>query len=382
MILQFEVSGLCNMSCDYCLRKQLSGKENLRNLSFEEFLNVIEEALSYDNIEKILLYGFGEPGMNPEIGKIVRYASSISDVVLLTNGTCLKKREILDCLESITLGISIHDPGNMDDKLDDKLEVTSLLRQDRFKDRIELEIVLSKQNLHLLKDLATLGVNVFSSNMLAYSRELYSNVVYCEVSRKCVELVEEFASSSGWESLRNVVKNLRKFDSRSAEIYEELSCKAEKMGYQLNLSWIVENRDRIEIAKRAEEIAMQAREIAEENGATMHIPKFFADAVSRKCPYRNTLFVRCDSSLSPCMEFAYGHYEFVNDHRKFVREIRYGSFEEALKDSLKEVLRYPWCGDCQLRKFCWFAEEARDCYGFEPSCSECLYSCGIVSCRQ
>ncbi len=373
MILQFEVSGLCNRSCDYCLRSYAEVCK--RNLSFEEFRKVVEEAQSYDRIEKILLYGFGEPGMNPEIGRIVRFSSSIAEVILLTNGLSLKKLS-KDELESVTLGFSVHE--NV------REAISTLKSLKNAESKVELEVVLDKHNVYKLKEVVNQGLDVSSSNLLAYDRGHYSRVAYCEVSRRCVEIVEDFAREVGWERLKEVVDGMRHFEPKSLEVYSELSERASREGYQLNLSWIVENRERIAIAKKAEIAAKEAVEVGKEAGVKVTIPSFFADSVSRECPYRNTVFLRADCTLSPCMEFSYSHKEYVNDHEKFVENVRYGSFREALDDftSLKDVNRYPWCGDCQLKQFCWFAEKAMDCYGYKPSCSECLYSTGIVSCRQ
>ena len=372
MILQFEVSGLCNMSCDFCLRNH--AKICRRNLSFDEFKEIVEQAQSFDRVEKILLYGFGEPGMNPELDRIVRYASSLSEVVLLTNGLALKSVESM--LERITLGLSVH--GSVERAVS---TLTSVLPASR-RENIELELVLDRQNLEELAKCVELGFNVFSSNLLAYDRKHYSRVLYCEVSRKCVEIVEN--SGIGWRELEDVVRGLRRFEPKSLEVYAELSEKAEKLGYQLNLSWIVENRERIDAARRAEAFAERVAEMGEERGVRVSIPNFFADSVSRECPYRNTVFVRADAKLASCMEFSYTHREFVNGHEKSVESVIYSSFEEALDDfsRLKDACRYPWCGDCQLKQFCWFAEKTMDCYGYEPSCSECLYSAGIVVCRQ
>lgn len=101
--LVIEPCNFCNLKCPVCLTG--SGKMNRpsKAMGFEEFKKIVDQVRGYT--KKILLFGWGEPFLNKDILKMVKYAveSGIRDVRLSTNCTLLNSKEL--CEEIVKSGL-------------------------------------------------------------------------------------------------------------------------------------------------------------------------------------------------------------------------------------------------------------------------------------
>lgn len=105
--LKFESSTLCNLKCIMC--PLTSGLKRERGvLSFENFKKIFDEI----NPPYLNLTGLGEPILNPDIFRIIRYARMKGALVKLdTNATLLNEEKIKMLIESEPTFISVSIDG-------------------------------------------------------------------------------------------------------------------------------------------------------------------------------------------------------------------------------------------------------------------------------
>jgi len=371
--LQLEITNKCNLNCRYCLRNFWEF-ENTRFLNLKE----IKQVVSNYQTSRYVLYGFGEPFFHPEIKEILEFLGERGELLLITNGT-LKEVELY--------GEMVHLLGFSADTFDMKnpmrfVKTEEVLRRAEAlskKTKVFLSVVVFRENLEELPQVVKWAgerkIDVFVSHLVPYTKKMASQSLFTEVSKPVFQKCKEILKSI--DEAKRVLSLVQKFSKEGVKVHQELIKAVE--GYHLNLKGVVSAWEREELLLRTEEIFEECREVAGTFGIRLELPRVFADERKRNCPYEEALFIRADFKVSPCAEFAYSHRLFVNRREKQVRAVISPSPEFQSKK--KELTHYyPWCGDCQLVEGCWFLEEAMDCYGNQPSCSECLFSTGIARC--
>jgi len=85
--LDIEASVSCQMRCPMCLRNQMPTDLKYGAMDFDLYKKIIDECVQ-KNVYSIKLSWRGEPLLNPNIAKMVKYAkdAGIKDVAFLTNG--------------------------------------------------------------------------------------------------------------------------------------------------------------------------------------------------------------------------------------------------------------------------------------------------------
>lgn len=87
---QIEPTSCCNLRCEMCVREKIGVP--IGTLSFEDFKKILDKL---DCLFKIHLSGQGEPFMNKNLFKMIKYANKRGILVNLnTNGTLLTKKNI------------------------------------------------------------------------------------------------------------------------------------------------------------------------------------------------------------------------------------------------------------------------------------------------
>ncbi|MBC7109959.1 MAG: hypothetical protein PWR13_1024 [Archaeoglobi archaeon] len=379
-VLQIEVTSRCNFNCSYCLRQ--FWEDYPRDMDIEVFKGVLDGLQS----ERCALYGFGEPLIHDEIEEMAKIASRNSEVLLVTNGS-LDVQKILKYVDFLGISLDSTDPEFLS-KVRRNAEFETIaenIKKAKKETNVELEVVLMRENLDELEGFVRwageLGVDVSISNLVPYSREMYEDVAFVEFSKKpieiCREMMEEYPKKERF--LLDVATGRKD----AVKLYNRIWERVREEGYTINLHRILIEEERIRLAERAERILESCREISEEYGIQLEVPEVFGEERERECPYSDGVFIRADGMMSPCMEFAYAHPEYLNNHEKRVSS--YSLSLEDMEDGFQERKKRlneltPWCGNCPYVSFCWYVEESRDCYANRPSCGECLYSAGISKC--
>ncbi|MEM0330652.1 MAG: hypothetical protein QXW84_04675 [Archaeoglobaceae archaeon] len=357
--LQLELTTKCNLSCEYCLKPSLVSE--LDKNAVEKLSGVAK---------KFVLYGYGEPLLHEKILHFVKALDG--EIVVSTN--CMVDENFYEVAELVDVfGISI----DVNDTLRHGMKLSKIFRKlENLQRKAIAQIVLTQDNLlnfpELAQILAERGLDIMATNLIAPNSEIYSKALYFEGSRANADFLhvdENF-----------VLKILKARKSEPEEL--KISCK-------VNFCALLEAKDRVQRAKKSEEIIEKVEELAKSYGVGFVKPKFFGEADQRDCPYKDSLFVRADAQISPCMPFAYTHSEFVNRRSIVIREHILGNLSEEIDkiveiksqfEKLRKEMDFPWCGDCGHVAGCWFLENGMDCYANKPSCSNCLYSAGIAKC--
>jgi MoaA/NifB/PqqE/SkfB family radical SAM enzyme len=88
-VVFIEVTNRCNLLCETCPRTYLT-REPLKTLSFDEFVFIADQ---FPEMRRATLHGIGEPLLNQELPRMIRYLKGRSVQVLFnSNGTLLTPR--------------------------------------------------------------------------------------------------------------------------------------------------------------------------------------------------------------------------------------------------------------------------------------------------
>lgn len=95
--LYIEVTKNCNEKCTMCPRTYRWANRR-DNLSFEHFTHIVEQA---PDLSRVVLHGLGEPLLNPELFRMVRYLKERGAYVLFnSNALALNERRRRELIES------------------------------------------------------------------------------------------------------------------------------------------------------------------------------------------------------------------------------------------------------------------------------------------
>ena len=420
--LQIEVTNRCNFNCQMCIRRVWDAEQSDLNLDLYRKI----AGSTFQNLERLILYGLGEPFINPNFIEMLRIAKENlpkdSEIIVSTNGSILSpnlSEKILRIgVNNISFSIDTADITKLK-YIREGSEPTTILNNFRYISRVKrrgvgsfklgIEAVIMKNNFMDLPDLiekaAEEDVNyVIVSHVVPYTKEMFLRSAYITLSKKSFEIIK---STLGYgrriilDAVYEVFGSVYgiNIEPKASKIVRELWERAEENGYWINLLLLFELMDKIAIIEDVERTFDLSRKIAYENNVNLRLPNLYPDAKDRKCPYidKETAFIRADGMVTPCPEFAYRHPVYVNAHTKIVNPVIFGDLKnESIIDvwnrggyaAFREIRRrmpsnIPWCGDCPYSASgCFFTKtNIMDCYINEPGCNECLYSVNLAQCN-
>ena len=127
---------------------------------------------------------------------------------------------------------------------------------------------------------------------------------------------------------------------------------------------------------------------------TIEMPKMHWGA-ERRCRFvKDRAMVVCwDGSISPCYALSHKYSYLAIDGRK--KEMEQYSLGNVLQDNLADIwmsedyvrfrsevrmFHFPSCPDCDLRSHCEMRGHNEGCWGWNPSCADCLWAQDIIRC--
>lgn len=325
-----EITGICNYECAFCFRNFF--EDPLSHMPVEVFYKVLENLKRLPYLECIVLGGIGEPLCHPEFLRFLKEVKTLGKPVIITTNGSLLKKEVLECLDSRDKLIVSFEKGRMGhfNKSRGFTDFVKGLTQS-FSSQLAIQWILTKENVKelegVLTELYNSGVKeVILSNLLPTSKELESQALWKEPEVFALQL------EALWKRFRS------------------------KLRLQI---------------------------------PTLH------PLTERHCQFVETksLVVRWDGEVAPCYRFLHTGRECILGG---VKKVKAFSFGNILKNSLEEVwtsfnysaFRYrvknalfPSCWDCKFREGCQFLEDTLlDCWGNSPSCADCLWWRGVLTC--
>jgi tungsten cofactor oxidoreducase radical SAM maturase len=127
---------------------------------------------------------------------------------------------------------------------------------------------------------------------------------------------------------------------------------------------------------------------------TVEFPRMHWGA-ERRCRFVNdrSLVIGWDGQVSPCYALSHNYSYFAIDGRK--KQVTRYLLGDANRQSLVEIwlaedyvrfrsavrsFHFPSCPDCDLRLTCDLRERNQGCWGWNPSCADCLWAQDIIRC--
>ncbi len=339
--IYLEVTTLCNFDCRTCIRN--SWDDALGRMNAEVFRQILEQIKELPNLKCVHLGGFGEPLSHPHIFSFIESLKKLNlQVELISNGSLLNDQ----CIdELIRLGldklfISLDGPDEIEyndiRQGGDFMSVTAHIsrlnaRKAELKSKVPelaIEFVAMKKNFHRLPDLVklidTLGASyLLVTNVLPYSEELKDEILY-----DLDDSLPVFGNASILSTMRARMPQMK--------LRTERYC------------------------------------------------KFIED---------NALTITWDGHVAPCYALMHSYTCYIYSRAKAMYPYYLGNVtENSLSSiwqhpeyvyfrSLVRDYRFPSCTDCKFLEGCSYPENNQmDCWGNSPSCSDCLWSRGMIVC--
>lgn len=334
-----ELTSECNFQCDMCFRHGFS--MSFGSMNDKTLAHVLGEIRSLPRLEEVVIGGIGEPLLHPEFSRVIDELKGFGLKVVVTSNGALADPYIDHVIggkvDSLYLSFETGDIGHANEEVIFRVAKAITRRKKALKSAkpsIHLSMVVTRNN---IKDLGRVAealhgagiATIFMSNLLP----------------------------ADWEHA-------------SLSLYPHPE-PAEIKAFRNHLFQKV---------------------LLEKTRCT--IPKFEI-RTERYCNFveQDALVIRWDGKVAPCYRFLHTGREFIEGRDK---EIRTCIFGDVQQQSLLDIWNdrsyawfrflvhhsiYPSCTDCHLKDGCEFIKSTEsDCWGNEHSCSDCLWSRGIVRC--
>lgn len=344
--LYVEPTTVCNLNCRTCIRNVWGDPK--AHMEMDTFRELLAQAQAFPGLERVVLSGLGEPLTHPHILEMVRLVRERGLAVTLgSNGLLLDaaiSRELVAMgVDRLVVSLDGVKPEtyagvrgaqisrvltNLRDLNRAKLELGSLTPA------LGIEFVALQSNFSELPQLTSLASRlgasrVLVSNVLAYTDDMRDEILY------------------GYEPQRP-------FDAG---------------GWPVQLdAWVM--------------------------WGTLDLPRMHWGAEQR-CRFvgdRATV-VGWDGSVAPCYALSHNYsYLTIDGRRKEVSRYSLGNIREQplldiwtsedycrFRNEVRDF-RFPSCPDCDLRETCDLREQNEGCWGWNPSCADCLWAQDIIRC--
>ncbi len=361
--LYIEPSGRCNLDCVTCMRNVwVAPDEIMAAATFDQIVAGLPE---FSPPPLVFFGGIGEPLMHPQLAEMISRVKALgSRVEVITNGTLLTRRLSLDLIEAgldvLWVSLDGATPESYADvrlgaSLPKVLENLRQFSQVRPKGHhpvpeIGIAFVAMQRNIHDLPAVMQIGrqlraTRLSVSNVLPYTEAMCQERLYDKV------LNDISFYSSPW---------LRQMSLPKMNPGDALS---QVLGQVMGKGWNIE--------------------LAGNN----------LGAANNTCPFieNGTMAIGWDGGASPCLPLLHSHMSYWGSRSYFSHQYIVGNLAEK---SLRELWEAPdhqtyrrkvqgyefapctTCGGCELA-----AENKEDCFGNEfPTCSNCLWSQGVIQC--
>jgi tungsten cofactor oxidoreducase radical SAM maturase len=338
--IYIEPTTVCNLTCRTCIRNVWEDPKT--HMEMDVFYELLAQLQAFPEIQRVVFSGLGEPLAHPSVLEMVRAVREMGiNVTIGSNGLLLKK---------VKLGV-------------DRL-VLSL-------DGVTPETYAGVRGATISKVLENIrGLNEAKSELASLVPAL--GIEFVALRSNIAELAELSGLASRLGASRVLVSNVLAYtdDMRDEILY----------GYEprppfSSASWPV----------RADAWVMWG---------TLDLPRMHWGAEQRcRFVHDRAAVVGWDGQVTPCYALAHNYsYLTIDGRRKSVSRYALG---DTTKQPLLEIwtsqdycrfrrevqdFHFPSCPDCDLRESCDLRERNEGCWGWNPSCADCLWAQDIVRC--
>lgn len=344
--LYIEPTTTCNLDCRTCVRNIWEDpKAPMTMTTFERLLGSLEEL---PNLNRVVFTGFGEPLAHRNILDMIRAVRERDLAVTVGSNGLLLTAEVAGELvrlgvDRLVVSVDGVKPetyadvrgGALSTVLDNIRRLNEVKKQlDSLTPTLGIEFVALRSNVAELRDLVGLAsrlgaARVLVSNVLAYTEDMRDEMLYGYAPQAPLD-------AGNW-------------------------------GVRLG-EWVT--------------------------WGTMDLPRMHWGA-ERRCRFvqDRAMVVGWDGGISPCYALSHNYSYFTIDGRqKQVSRYLLGNVnEQSLAEiwTSEDYVRYrsevrafhfPSCPDCDLRESCDLRQRNEGCWGWNPSCADCLWAQDIIRC--
>lgn len=344
--LYIEATTGCNLQCRTCIRN--AWDDPIAPMKMATFERVLDSLLDLPQLNRVVFTSFGEPLTHPNILEMIAMIRERGLAVTVGSNGILLTPEMSE--ELVRLGVDrlvVSVDGVKPEtyqqvrgaalaKVIDNLRSVNEAKQrlNSLYPAVGIEFVILKSNAEELADLAGLATHlsaarVLVSNVLPYTEDMRDEVLY------------------GHEPQRPFLSG----------------------GFPVRLdSWVT--------------------------WGTLELPRMHWGA-ERRCRFVHdrSIVVGWDGGVSPCYALSHNYSYYAIDGVK--KTVSRGLFGNVNDQSLAEIwmsedyvqfrsevrlFHFPSCPDCDLRETCDLRQRNEGCWGWNPSCADCLWAQDIIRC--
>lgn len=344
--LYIEATTACNLSCHTCMRNVWS--DPAASMKMSTFERILDSLPGLPELERVVFTSFGEPLVHPHLLEMIAAIRQRGLAVSLGSNGLLLKPEVLSELvrlgvDRLVVSVDGVKPETYDmvrgaalsQVLDNIRTLNEIkIRQGSLMPALGIEFVLLKSNAEELAGLTQLAMHlkasrVIVSNVLPYTEEMRGEVLYGHQPQ------QPFLSG----------------------------------GFPVRLdAWVT--------------------------WGTVELPRMHWGA-ERRCRFVNdrSIVVSWDGGVTPCYALSHNYnYYAIDGVKKTVSRLLFGNVNESRLAEIwmsedytrfrSEVraFHFPSCPDCDLRETCDLRERNEGCWGWNPSCADCLWAQDIIRC--
>jgi len=344
--LYIEPTTGCNLHCRTCIRNVWGDPE--AKMSMDTFRRIVDSLDRLPNLNRVVFTGFGEPLSHPNILEMIEAVRKCDLAVSVgSNGLLLKQKM---AQELVRLGV-------------DRLVVSvDGVRPETYADIRGAMLSQVLDNIRGLNE----AKHQFGSLFPALGIE------FVALKSNLAELAELTGMASRLNAARVLVSNVLPYteDMRDEMLYGYEPRPPFKAG-----GWPV----------KADAWVMWG---------TLDLPRMHWGA-ERRCRFvqDRSLVVGWDGGVAPCYALSHNYSYFAIDGRK--KQVSRYLLGNVNEQSLSEIwmaedyvrfrgevrgFHFPSCPNCDLRESCDLRERNEGCWGWNPSCADCLWAQDIVRC--
>ncbi len=344
--LYIEPTTFCNLKCRTCIRNVWG--DPIEHMEMTTFQKIVDSLPELPQLERVVFTSFGEPLTHPHILDMIAAIRKFNIAVTIgTNGLMLTDKI---ARELIKLGV---------DRVMVSMDGGKPETYENIRGAMLAKVISHIQQLNQAKmELGTLypavGIEfVALKSNIAELQDVKNIAAKLNVSRLLISHVLPYTEEMRAEML---------YSYQPADPYKAT-------GWPLQAgAWVIWGIE--------------------------EIPRMYWGA-ERRCRFINdhAIVVGWDGAISPCYALSHNYSYYAIDGRKknVTRYILGNVNQHSLADiwqseeyvrfrSEVKGFRFPSCPNCDLRETCDLRERNEGCWGWNPSCADCLWAQDIVRC--